>query len=164
VLAPLLLAVASFAGAPTISLPGGAVDGQPLLGRTVPEVTAELGAASSVERYPHRRDLVYGPARRPRLEVIFHGPAANPSDQVAWAILAADPGTVVRGLGRVLAAPPVSLERTLETTGLREERRYRCDTRGCFGSFFSRDETRRVIYGLQHGARYLGVQVWPNPR
>ena len=58
---------------------------------------------------------------------------------------------------------PVCTEfvRRLRATGLREGRRYRCDRRGCFGTFLR--GRRRVLYGLLRRRRYLGVQVWPNP-
>jgi hypothetical protein len=163
VIAPLVVAVAALAGAPTVALPTGAVNQRPVLGRRVPQVLAELGAPSSVERFANRRDLVYGPARRPRLEVIFHGPSATPAGQVAWAVLATDPATSVPSLGDVLAVTPTTLESELRTTALRETRSYRCDALGCFGTFLGAGGTRRVIYGIQHGGRYLGVQVWPNP-
>lgn len=95
--------------------------------------------------------------------MIFQGAFAAPARERAWAILVADPDADVAGLGRPLALPPAALERRLRTLPLREERPYRCDARGCFGTFFSRDGTRRVIYGRQRSGRYVGVQVWPNP-
>lgn len=130
-----------------------------MLGRTVAEVERALGAPSAVETFPNRRDLLY----ERRLEVIFHGPTADPAAQTAWAILVVDPDATVAGIGRPLAVPPRTLERRLRATGLREERRYRCDARGCFGTFFGAGGTRRVIDGVQRGGRYLAVQVWPNP-
>lgn len=153
----------ALAAALVVAVPGGAVDGVATLGRTVPQVERALGAPTSVERYPRRRDLVYGSARRPRLEVIFAGPSTEPSRQRAWAILVADPRAAVVGLGRVLAVAPRTLERRLRATGLHEARPYRCDAKGCFGTFLDASRTRRVIYGVQHGSRFLGVQVWPNP-
>ncbi len=147
---PLVLAVA---------LPSGRIAGTPVLGRTVPQVVHALGSPTSVERLPNRRDLTY----RGRLEVVFSGPDADPSAQRAWAILLLDPAATATEVGRPLSVPPRTLERRLRTTGLREERRYRCDRRGCFGAFFDAAGTRRVIYGLLRGRRYLGVQVWPNP-
>jgi hypothetical protein len=142
-----------------VTVPGGRIGGTPVLGRTVPQVVSALGAPSSVERYANRRDLAY----KGRLEVIFAGPDADPSAQKAWAILVLDPATTVARLGRPLSVPPQTLERRLRATGLREGRRYRCDRRACFGTFFNASRTRRVIYGLLRGRRYLGVQVWPNP-
>jgi hypothetical protein len=148
---PLLLAVA---------LPSGRIDGMPVLGRSVPQVVRALGAPTSVERLPNRRDLAYAG----RLEVIFSGPDADPSAQTAWAILVLDPSASATRVGRPLSVPPRTLELRLRTTGLRERRRYRCDRRGCFGTFFDAAGTRRVIYGLLRGGRrYLGVQAWPNP-
>ena len=157
---PLLaLAVAALAGPLSVALPSGEVNGTPVLGATVARVEAALGVPSSVETFPNRRDLAY----RGRLEVIFHGPAADPAGQTAWAVLVVDPDATVPGLGRPLAVSPRTLERRLRATGLREGRRYHCDQRGCFGTFFGAGGTRRVIYGLHGGGRYLGVQVWPNP-
>jgi hypothetical protein len=95
--------------------------------------------------------------------VIFDGPSSDPAAQTAWAILVADPRTTVAGVGRALSHPPAELVRLLHGTGLRTARAYRCDARGCFGTLFDASGTRRVVVGVQHGYRYLGVQVWPNP-
>jgi hypothetical protein len=151
--------VLALAAALAISLPGGRVDGKAVLGRSVPQVIRALGAPSSVERLPNRRDLTYGG----RLEVVFSGPDADPAAQRAWAILVLDRSARASGVGRPLALAPPALEQRLRATGLREGRRYRCDRRGCFGTFFGARGTRRVIYGLLRGRRYLGAQVWPNP-
>ena len=155
----LVLAVAALVGPLSVSLPSGAINGMPVFGTTVTQVEAALGPPSSVETYPDRRDLVY----KGRIEVIFHGPAADQGAQTAWAVLVVDPNATVTGLGRPLAVPPPTLERRLRATGLRQERRYHCDVRGCFGTFFGAGGTRRIIFGLNRGGRYLGVQVWPNP-
>jgi hypothetical protein len=155
----LVLAAAALTGPLSVSLPGGAINGTPVLGRNVTRVEEALGAPSSVETFPNRRDLVY----RGRMEAIFHGPAADPGGQIAWAVLVTDPAATAPGLGRLLAVPPRTLERRLRAAGLREERRYRCDARGCFGTFFGAGGRRRIIYGVHDGGRYLGVQVWPNP-
>lgn len=163
-LLPLALAAAALATPLVVSVPGGVVDGSPILGRTVPQVERALGTPTSEERFPRRRDLAYGS----RLEVIFHGPDGDPAAQTAWAILVTDRSASVAGRAALLASTPRTLERQLRTTGLHEERPYRCDARGCFGTFFGRGlhagGTRRVIYGVQHGAPYIGVQIWPNPR
>ena len=143
-----------------VALPAGRVGGLPVLGRSVPALVRALGAPTSVERLPNRRDLTY----RGRLEVVFTGPDTDPARQKAWAILLLDPKATATGIGRPLAVPPRTLERRLRATGLREGRRYRCDRHGCFGTFFGAGGTRRVIYGLLRGRRYLGVQVWPNPQ
>lgn len=160
---PLALVLAALASPVTVSLPVGAVDGHAVLGRTVSQVEAALGRPSAVERFADRRDLVYRRAGRLQLEVICHGPFAAPARERAWAVLVAAPDAVVVGLGRPLALPPSALGRRLRALPLRQERPYRCDARGCFGTFFSRDGTRRVIYGRQRTGRYLGIQVWPNP-
>jgi hypothetical protein len=160
---PLALVLAALSPL-AVSLPSGTVDGHPVLGRTVPQVEEALGLPAAVERYPDRRDLVFRRAGRLQLEVIFHGPFAAPARERAWAILVADPDATVAGLGgRPLVLPPATLERRLRALPLHEERRYRCDRRGCFGTFFSRDGRRRVVYGRQRTGRYLGVQVWPSP-
>lgn len=155
----LVLAVAALVGPLSVSLPGGEVNGTPVFGATVTQVEAVLGVPSSVETFPNRRDLAY----EGRLEVIFHGPAADPAAQTAWAVLVVDRDATTPGLGRPLAVSPRTLERRLRATDLREGRRYHCDPRGCFGTFFGAGGTRRIIYGLRAGGRYLGVQVWPNP-
>jgi hypothetical protein len=122
-----------------IALASGRVAGHPVLGRSVEAVESVLGRPVSVEHYPRRLDLRYR-----GLEVIF-GDGAHAS-----ALLAT--GT----------APPATLRRTLRRTpGLRESRSYRCDRLGCFGTFFSSDGRRRVIYGLNRGRPYLGIQRWP---
>jgi hypothetical protein len=102
-------------------------------------VEASLGRPASTEHYPVRVDLRYR-----GLEVIF-------ADGLhASALLATG------------VAPPATLRRTLHRTlGLRESRLYHCDRRGCFGTFFSTDGRRRVIYGLNRGQPYVGVQSWP---
>jgi hypothetical protein len=160
---PLALALLALASPLRVTLPEGTLDGVRILGRTVPQVEAALGAPAAVERFPSRRDLVYRRSGELQLEVIFSGPFAEPAQETAWAILVADPSAVVAGLGRPLALAPTALERRLRTLPLRESRPYRCDARGCFGTFFSRDGTRRVIYGRQRSGRYLGIQAWPNP-
>lgn len=142
-----------------VTLPSGRIDGTPVLGRTVPQLVRALGTPTAVERLPNRRDLTYDG----RLEVIFSGPDADPSAQRAWAVLLLDPAATATRVGAPLSLPPRTLERRLRATGLREERRYRCDRRGCFGAFFDAAGTRRVLFGLLRGRRYLGVQVWPNP-
>ncbi|MBV8257724.1 MAG: hypothetical protein JOZ56_01570 [Actinobacteria bacterium] len=151
--------LAAALGALVLSLPGGAVDGARVLGATVPAVEAALGTPSSVETLPNRRDLTY----RGRLEVIFAGASSDPAAQTAWALLVLDPRATVPGLGRPLALAPRALESRLRALGLRETRAYRCDRRGCFGTFTGAGGTRLVIYGLLHGRRYLGVQVVPKP-
>jgi hypothetical protein len=131
----MVAAVAAF----HIALASGRVDGHAVLGRSIESVERSLGRPASVEHYPVRVDLRYR-----GLEVIF-------ADGLhASALLAT--GT----------APPVAMRRTLRgTAGLRESRPYRCDRRGCFGTFFSKDRQRRVIYGLNRGRPYLGIQQWP---
>src|SRR5665213_1934150 len=154
-----VLAAAALVGPLAVSVPGGEINGVPVLGATVTQVEAALGAPSSVETFPDRRDLAY----KGRIEVIFHGPAADQGGQTAWAVLVVDPRVTAPGLGRPLAVPTRSREQRLLATGLRRERRYHCDPRGCFGTFFGAGGTRRIIYGLHNGGRYLGVQMWPNP-
>ena len=122
-----------------VALASGRVDGRIVLGRTAAQVEAVLGRPLAVERYPVRRDL-----RFRGIEVIF-GDGVHASAYLVPA-----------------SAPPTERLR-LRAAGLVEERRYRCDTRGCFGTFFTRDRTRRVIYGLNRGRPYLGEQVWPQP-
>jgi hypothetical protein len=131
----MVAAVAAF----QIALASGRVDGHPILGRGISAVEVSLGRPASVEHYPVRVDLRYR-----GIEVIFG------DGRHASALLATD------------VAPPAALRRTLrQTPGLRESRRYRCDRRGCFGTFFSHDRQRRIIYGLNRGRPYLGIQQWP---
>jgi hypothetical protein len=114
--------------------------GLALIGRLPAEVTAKLGRPVAIERFPVRRDYRYR-----RLEVIF-GDGRRVS-----AFLAAP------------TAPPVSVRATLAgVSTLHEARRYHCDAKGCFGTFFSGDGHRRVIYGLNRGRPYVGVQLWPS--
>src|SRR6266446_5013052 len=133
----MVAAVAAF----HIALASGRIDGRIVLGRSVKAVEASFGRPLSVERYPIRVDLRYG-----GLEVIF-------ADGVhASALLAT--GT---------ARPAPMRRMLLHTHGLRESRPYHCDSRGCFGTFFSKGGTRRVIYGLNRGRPYVGIQRWPQP-
>ncbi len=110
--------------------------GLALLGRTPAEVRARLGPPVSVERYPVRRDVRYR-----RFEVIFGDG---------------------RHVSAFLATPtdrPAAVRATLVgVPALRETRRYRCDGKGCFGLFVLSDGKGRVIYGLNRGKPYLGVQ------
>lgn len=122
-----------------VALASGRVDGRVVLGRTAARVEAVLGPPSGVERYPVRRDL-----RFRGIEVIF-GDGVHASAYV------------------VPSAAPRIVRLQVRAAGLVEERRYRCDARGCFGTFFTHDRTRRVIYGLNRGRPYLGEQVWPQP-
>jgi hypothetical protein len=117
----------------------GRVEGHAVLGRSPAQVEAIFGAPVSIERYPVRRDLRYR-----RFEVIFG------DGRRASALL-------VTGV-----AAPAALRAVLRRTpGLHESRRYHCDARGCFGTFFTGDRRVRVIYGLNRGRPYAGVQVWP---
>lgn len=122
-----------------VSLASGRVDGAVMLGRSAAQVEAVLGRPLAVERYPVRRDL-----RFRGIEVIL-GDGVHASAYV------------------VPADAPARVRAQLRAAGLVEERRYRCDPRGCFGTFFTRDRTRRVIYGLNRGRPYVGEQVWPQP-
>ena len=122
-----------------VALASGRVDGRVLLGRTAAQVEAVLGRPLAVDRYPVRRDL-----RFRGIEVIF-GDGVHAS---AYA---------------VPSAPPAQVRAELRATALVEARRYRCDARGCFGTFFTRDRSRRVIYGLNRGVPYVGEQAWPQP-
>jgi hypothetical protein len=124
-----------------LALATGRVDGRRVLGETVSVVTSALGRPASVERYSVRVDL-----RWRGLEVIFA------DGRHASALLAT--GT---------ARPAAMHARLRKTKGLRESRRYHCDGRGCFGTFFSTDGRRRVIYGVNDGRPYVGVQTWPQP-
>lgn len=122
-----------------IALASGRVDGHPILGRSINAVEVSLGRPTSVEHYPVRVDLRYR-----GLEVIFGD------------------GLHASALLTTKAAPPAALRRTLrQTPGLRESRPYHCDRRGCFGTFFSKGRQRRIIYGLNRGRPYLGIQQWP---
>ena len=122
-----------------VALASGRVDGRVVLGRTAAAVEAVLGRPSAVERYPVRRDL-----RFRGIEVIF-GDGIHASAYV------------------VPADAPHVVRLRLRAAGLVEERRYRCDGRGCFGTFFTHDRARRVIYGVSRGRPYLGEQAWPQP-
>ena len=131
----MVAAIAAF----QIALASGRVNGHAVLGSGIEVVEASFGRPVSVEHYAVRVDLRYR-----GLEVIFS------DGRRASALLAT--GT---------ASPAVLRQRLSHTAGLRESRRYRCDRRGCFGTFFSSDGRRRVIYGLNRGRPYLGIQTRP---
>lgn len=127
-----------------LALATGRVDGRMLLGRPEAAVVRLLGRPRTVDRYPLRRDLAYD-----GIEVIL-GDGRHVS-----ALLVTDPSVALR---------PAAMRARLEATaGLRERRRYRCDALGCFGTFLSADGRRRVVYGLERGRPYVGVQAWPQP-
>jgi hypothetical protein len=131
--------VAAVAAA-SVAIASARVDGATILGRSQAQVVSVLGSPVGRETYPVRRDLRFA-----GIEVIF----ADGVHASAYVVPE--------------AASPADLRRRIARAGLREERRYRCDARGCFGTFFTRGDTRRVIYGLEHGKAYLGEQVWPQP-
>jgi hypothetical protein len=133
----MVAAVAAF----HIAFASGRINGRTVLGRDIETVEASFGRPVSVEHYPVRVDLRYR-----GLEVIFA------DGRHASALL-------VTGTAR-----PAAMQRTLgETPGLRESRPYHCDKRGCFGTFFSKDGRRRVIYGINRGRPYVGIQRRPQP-
>ena len=127
-----------------LALATGRVDGRAVLGRPQAAVVRLLGRPRAVDRYRVRRDLAYD-----GVEVIL-GDGRRVS-----AILVTDRS--------VALAPAAMRERLRGTAGLHEHRRYRCDALGCFGTFLSADGRRRVIYGLERGRPYVGVQAWPQP-
>jgi hypothetical protein len=135
-------------------LAAGTVSGVPVLGTTVAEVRAALGPPEYVEHCPRRIDLGYGPARSPKVEVILNG--------TAWAIEFGAADDTETRLGRVLALAPRALEgriAAIYAKDVRLVRSYRCDRKGCFGLFDSRDGERRIIFGISGGRRYVGVQL-----
>ena len=133
----MVAAVAAF----HLALVSGRINGRTVLGRSVKEVEASFGRPRSVDRYPVRVDLRYR-----GLEVIFGD------------------GTHASALLLTGTARPAVMQRMLRATpGLHESRRYHCDTHGCFGTFFSKDRRRRVIYGINRDRPYVGVQRWPQP-
>jgi hypothetical protein len=135
-------------------LGAGTVSGAPILGLTEPQVRAALGPPGSVERFPVRVDLVYGPRKARRVEVIITG--------TAWAIEFASPDDVEAKLGRVLTLPPRVLQQRIArvyANAFRLVRGYRCDVKGCFGLFYSADGERRIIFGIAYNKRYVGLQL-----
>ena len=139
-------------------LAAGTLAGRPVLGRTVAAVRSSIGPPDYVEHYAHRVDLGYGVNAAPRVEVIFNG--------TAWALEFGDPADVEAKLGRVLAVPPGTLQRRIGARYagvLRLARSYHCDAKGCFGLFFNRDGSRRVIFGISRGRRYVGLQLTNPP-
>jgi hypothetical protein len=145
-------------GAVHFDLAQATVDGHPIFGRSVAAIRSSLGPPDYVERYAHRVDLGYGARSRPRLEVIFNG--------TAWAIELEDPGAVEAQLGRPLALAPQALQTLIARRYaglLRLVRAYRCDPKGCFGLFFNTDGSRRVIFGVSRGHRYIGLQLTHPP-
>jgi hypothetical protein len=137
-----------------VDLAAGTVDGHPVLGRSVAAIRSSLGPPDYVERYKRRVDLGYGLRSRPRVEVIFNG--------TAWALELEDPSDVEARLGRPLTFAPRELQTLIARRyagTFRLARSYHCDPKGCFGLFFSRDGSRRVIFGVSRGHRFLGLQL-----
>jgi hypothetical protein len=134
------------------------VANHPVVGRTVAAVRRDLGRPTYVEHFARRIDLGYGSRTRPRLEVIFNG--------TAWAIVFEDPQDVEAKLGRLLELTPQALQARIARVyagAFRLVRSYRCDAKGCFGLFFSRDGVRRLIFGVSRGHRYVGLQLTRPP-
>ena len=137
----------------------GTISGHAVLGRSVAAIRSSLGPPSYVEHYARRVDLGYGANAAPRVEVIFNG--------TAWALEFGDPTDVEAKLGRALNEPPRALQRQIAATypgAFRLVRPYRCDAKGCFGLFLSKDGLRRVIFGLSRGKRYVGPSAHPSAR
>lgn len=137
----------------------GTVDGHPVLGQTTAAIKRDLGRPDYLEHYPRRVDLGYGARTRPRLEVILNG--------TAWAIELESPADVEARLGKLLELTPQLLqariaERYADIFTL--TRSYRCDAKGCFGLFFSRDGSRRIIFGTARGHRFVGLQLTHPPK
>jgi hypothetical protein len=132
----------------------GTVSGKPILGLTEPQVRAALGRPDSVEHFPVRIDLVYGPREARRVEVII--------THTAWALEFGSTDDVEAKLGRVLTVPPRVLQARIArvyANAFRLVRSYRCDVKGCFGLFYSSDGERRIIFGVAYGKRYVGLQL-----
>jgi hypothetical protein len=135
------------------------VSGHRVLGRPIAAIRSSLGPPDYTERYTSRVDLGYGVNAAPRVEVIING--------TAWALeFGAATDTEAR-LGRVLTMAPRTLQRRIAATYsgvFRLVRSYRCDAKGCFGVFFNRDGSQRVIFGISHGRRYVGLQLTDPPK
>lgn len=137
-----------------VDLAAGTVNGVPLLGRTPAAIRSALGPPDYVERYPRRVDLGYGSRTTPRVEVIVDG--------TAWALQFADPGDTDARLGPLLARPPRALQREIAATYgavFRLVRSYRCDPKGCYGEFASRDGRRRLLFGVSRRHRYVNLRL-----
>jgi len=141
-----------------IDLARGTLDGRPVFGLSEAAITSSLGPPSYVEHYTRRVDLGYGSRSRPRVEVIVTG--------TAWAIELEDPADVEARLGLLLALPPTALQARIAAryAGVfRLVRSYHCDAKGCFGLFWNRDGSRRIIFGTSRGHRYVGLQLTQHP-
>jgi hypothetical protein len=139
-------------------LAAGTISGHAVLGRPVAAIRSSLGPPDYVEHYTRRIDLGYGVNAAPRVEVIFNG--------TAWALEFGDPTDVEAKLGRVLTVTPQVLQRQIAAAYpgvFRLARSYRCDAKGCFGLFFSKNGSRRVIFGSSRGKRYVGLQLTNPP-
>ena len=139
-------------------LAAGTISGNAVLGRPVAAIRSSLGPPDYVEHYTHRVDLGYGVNAAPRVEVIFNG--------TAWALEFGDPTDVEAKLGRVLTVTPQALQRQIAATYagvFRLARSYHCDAKGCFGLFFNENGSRRVIFGISRGRRYVGLQLTSPP-
>jgi hypothetical protein len=139
-------------------LAAGTILGHPVLGRSVAAIRSSLGPPDYIEHYTQREDLGYGVNAAPRVEVIFNG--------TAWALEFGDPTDVEAKLGGVLTVTPQALQRQIEAAYagvFRLVRSYHCDAKGCFGLFLSKDGSRRVIFGISRGKRYVGLQLTNPP-
>jgi hypothetical protein len=132
----------------------GTVAGVPVLGRSVAAIRSSLGPPDYVERYRRRVDLGYGSRAAPRVEVIANG--------TAWALAFVDAGDTEARLGPILRLAPRAMERRIATRYggvFHRIRRYHCDVRGCFGTFLDGTRTRRLLFGIARGRRYVDLQL-----
>ena len=80
----------------------------------------------------------------------------------AWALEFGAADDSEARLGQLLKLAPRALQQRITADyaqAFRLTRSYRCDAKGCFGLFVSRDGERRIIFGISRSRRYVGIQL-----
>jgi hypothetical protein len=159
----LLLAPASGFAANThrISLATGELDGKPVLGMSLAEVTANLGKPDFRSGPPSRYRIGWGRPDNFTLAVLFR----PVNGRLRASTLVFERGTIRDDrVGNLLSRSPKSLQAAIVSRYASEfelVRQYQCRTGGglCVGEFKTRDATLHVTFGRTIGKGTF-VTVW----
>ncbi len=131
----------------------GSVDGRPLLGRTVPTVTAALGRPDERSLHKRQASLRYGRlgAHGPWAVTVFFRPRLGRLRAVSVAI--ASPSAKEARLGAILRLPPRRMQHAIAgayggTLKLVDPYRCRRAPLRCRGTFARAETNLRISFGL----------------